>query len=168
MGENSKIELDQQWPSGCRWPVPDPTMWEEWVAQTPDIAAMEDLRQAVNAAQLRERMAYAALTAAREGVADARRAEDRGARMRALVQAVEAGGATHVELLRPGLLARRSGLPWVFLPASGWVPARSRTTVGPGPAVEGRVAEGCRWYALPDLPAFADVVEWRLSEVDLG
>lgn len=66
------------------------------------------------------------------------------------------------------LVARQSGLPVFVTEVSGVVPARRAELVGPGPAVEGRVKGGRKWYALSDLPKFAEVAEWRLAEVSRG
>lgn len=150
--------------------------WEELKAQA---ARLDDLNAKERAAQEKvdvTETAWRTATLARDKVQ-----RDLWAAQSAhtLVDVAERAGLTDVEVRpwsnltvysdgRTCLVARRSGLPVLVFEVNGVVPARRAEYVGPGPAIEGRVKGGRKWYAPSDLPRFAEVAEWRLAEVSRG
>lgn len=150
--------------------------WEELKAQA---ARLDDLAAKERAAQEEVGVTETAWRTAVKARDEVQRDLWAAQSAHTLVDVAERAGLTDVEVRpwsswtvysdgRTCLVARRSGLPVLVFEVSGVVPARRAELVGPGPAVEGRVKGGRKWYALSDLPKFAEVAEWRLAEVSRG
>lgn len=150
--------------------------WEELKAQA---ARLDDLNAKERAAQEKVDVTETAWKTAVKARDEVQRDLWAAQSAHTLVDMAERAGLTDVEVRpwsswangsdiykRMCLVARQSGLP--VLVVAGVVPARRAELVGPGPAVEGRVRGGRKWYAPSDLPKFAEVAEWRLVEVSRG